>query len=120
EKITQGYSNPVFEPVLADPSVVFDEETDQFYAYGTEDDWADGTARKLVPVLESPDLVNWKYVGDAFDQKPDWKTDGGIWAPDINKIGDDYFLFYAYSVWGDENPGIGLAIADNPKGPFED
>src|SRR5699024_6991674 len=70
EKITQGYSNPVFEPVLADPSVVFDEETDQFYAYGTEDDWADGTARKLVPVLESPYLVNWKYVGDAFDQKP--------------------------------------------------
>src|SRR5690606_11479308 len=27
---------------------------------------------------------------------------------------------YAYSTWGDPNPGIGVAIADTPEGPFKD
>lgn len=115
-----GYSNPVFEPVLADPSVVYDEQTHRFYAYGTQDDWADGLGSKLVPILESKNLTDWKYLGDAFTEKPDWKPEGGIWAPDINQVGKDYYLYYAYSTWGDKNPGIGLAIADNPAGPFLD
>ncbi|WP_373395956.1 hypothetical protein V8V91_15290 [Algoriphagus halophilus] len=32
---TLYYQNPVFEPVLADPTVIYDGEF--FYAYGTED-----------------------------------------------------------------------------------
>lgn len=115
-----GFSNPVFEPVLADPTVVYDSQSERFYAYGTEDDWADGEGRRLVPVLESKNLITWENVGSAFTDKPDWKKEGGIWAPDINYIDGKYFLYYAYSTWGDENPGIGLAIADSPKGPFRD
>ena len=114
------FSNPVFEPVLADPTVVYDSQSERFYAYGTEDDWADGEGRRLVPILESENLIAWESVGDAFTDKPDWKKEGGIWAPDINYIDGKYFLYYAYSTWGDENPGIGLAIADEPKGPFRD
>lgn len=115
-----GFSNPVFEPVLADPTVVYDRESGRFYAYGTEDDWADGGGRRLVPVLESENLITWKSVGNAFMNRPNWKQEGGIWAPDINYIDGKYFLYYAYSTWGDSNPGIGLAIAENPKGPFQD
>lgn len=114
------YTNPVFQPVLADPTVIRDPDNKLFYAYGTEDDWADGHGRRIVPVLESPDLIKWTYVGNAFAQKPTWKTDGGIWAPDINRVNGQYYLYYAYSVWGDANPGIGLAIAVNPRGPFID
>lgn len=29
-------------------------------------------------------------------------------------------MFYSFSSWGDENPGIGLAIAGTPTGPFID
>ena len=34
---TLNYTNPVFEPVLADPTVV--QVGDEFFAYGTEDNW---------------------------------------------------------------------------------
>ncbi|MBD1420720.1 family 43 glycosylhydrolase [Sphingobacterium chuzhouense] len=114
------FTNPVFEPVLADPTIVHDEQTGLFYAYGTEDNWADGNAARLVPILESTNLSDWTYVGEAFQQKPTWKKEGWLWAPDINYIHDKYYLYYSMSTWGDDNPGIGLAIADSPKGPFVD
>jgi len=44
-----------------------------------------------------------------------------LWAPDINKIGDKYVLYYSMSVWGGElTCGIGCATADKPEGPFTD
>lgn len=114
------YQNPVFEAVLADPSIIQNPDNKKFYVYATEVDWADDKGNRLVPILKSEDLVDWKNAGNAFDSKPNWKQDGGIWAPDINRVGDQYFLYYAFSTWGDENPGIGLAIAENPGGPFLD
>ena len=114
------FQNPVFQPVLADPTVLYDEERKLFYAYGTQDDWDDGAGSRLVPVLSSPNLHDWTYVGEAFTEKPDWKDAGGIWAPDINQVNDQYYLYYSYSTWGDPNPGVGLAISDSPAGPFID
>lgn len=114
------YTNPVFEPILADPTVVRDPVTRLFYAYGTQDDWGDGKGSRLIPVLESPDLVHWELVGEAFEKKPDWKREGGIWAPDVVQVDDHFLLYYAYSTWGDTNPGIGVAISKKPQGPFID
>jgi len=119
EQVTT-YSNPVFEPVLADPSVIRDPKTGKFYAYGTQDNWADGQGSRLVPILESLDMVKWNYVGNAFTEKPAWKKEGGIWAPDIHLVDGKYHLYYSYSTWGDQNPGVGLAIADAAAGPFVD
>lgn len=116
---TALYQNPVFQPVLADPSVI-QAKDGYIYAYGTEDDWGDGKGDRLVPIIRSKNLVNWQYVGDAFSQKPSWKTPGSIWAPDIRYLNHNYYLYYAMSVWDDVNPGIGLAIADHPQGPFKD
>lgn len=113
------YRNPVFQPVFADPSVI-EAGDGYFYAYGTEDDWGGPGGLHLVPVIRSNDLVNWTFVGDAFVQKPGWKNQGFLWAPDINLINGKYYLYYSYSLWGDANPGIGLAISDNPGGPFTD
>lgn len=114
------YKNPVFEPILADPSVIRDKTTKTFYAYGTEDDWGDGKGDHLVAIVKSTDLKKWTYVSDAFRSKPTWKANGGIWAPDVNYINGKYYMYYSYSVWADSNPGVGLAVADNPAGPFED
>ncbi|MHC8947756.1 family 43 glycosylhydrolase [Sphingobacterium hungaricum] len=114
------YKNPVFQPVLADPSVVFDPKSSNFYAYGTQDNWADGQGSRMVPILESKNLVDWKVVGSAFNKRPDWKKDGGIWAPDINYVNGEYYLYYSLSTWGDPDPAVGLAIAKTPLGPFED
>ncbi|NJO69768.1 MAG: family 43 glycosylhydrolase, partial [Bacteroidetes bacterium] len=113
------YRNPVFQPVFADPSVV--KATDgYFYAYATEDDWGGTNGLHIVPVIRSADLVNWTFVTDVFTQKPAWKNQGFIWAPDISIVNGKYYLYYSYSLWGDPNPGIGLAIADEPGGPFTD
>lgn len=115
---TSFYQNPVFEPVLADPSVI--RVDDLFYAYGTEDNWGQEGGYHLVPVIKSKDLVHWDLVGNSMMKKPDWKSKGGIWAPDVTSVGDQFYMYYSFSTWGDPNPGIGLAIADKPEGPFVD
>lgn len=114
------YKNPVFQPLLADPTVVFDRASHTFYAYGTEDNWSDGYGPRVVPILSSKNLVTWKYSVSAFTKKPNWKAAGNIWAPDVNKVNGKYYLYYAFSTWGDADPGIGLAISDLPTGPFTD
>ncbi len=114
------YANPVFEPILADPSVIRDPQSGDFYAYGTQDDWGDGQGSRLIPILRSPNLVDWEVVGQAFSTKPTWKSNGGLWAPDVNYVNGKYHLYYAYSTWGDPNPGIGVAVATKPAGPFVD
>jgi len=122
DKLTIGdtlrYINPVFEPVLADPTVV--KVGDEFYAYGTEDNWGEEGGYHLVPVIKSKNLVNWEVVGNSMVKKPDWKEKGGIWAPDVTEVGNQFYMYYSFSTWGDQNPGIGLAIADKPEGPFID
>lgn len=115
---TLHYTNPVFEPVLADPTVV--KVGDEFYAYGTEDNWGEEGGYHLVPVIKSKDLVNWEVVGNSMDKKPDWKERGGIWAPDVTQVGDAFYMYYSFSTWGDPNPGVGLAISEQPQGPFID
>lgn len=112
------YTNPVFEPVLADPTVVRDG--DFFYAYGTEDNWGNEGGYQLVPIVRSDDLIDWELISNAFQLKPNWKQDGGIWAPDVTEVDGKFYMYYSYSLWGDPNPGIGLAIADKPRGPFLD
>lgn len=112
------YQNPVFQPDLADPTVVRAADG-AFYAYGTENNWSAGIHR-MVPILKSKDLVNWEYVTDAFVARPSWKNEGGIWAPDVTFVNSKYYMYYSISTWGDSNPGIGLAISDLPYGPFVD
>ncbi|MCM3574457.1 family 43 glycosylhydrolase [Mesobacillus subterraneus] len=114
------YQNPVFEPVLADPSIIKGKDG-YFYAYGTEDNWGDGWGPRYIPVVKSKDLVEWEYIGEAFEavKKPNWK-EGGLWAPDIVYHDGHYLLYYSMSTWGDEDPGIGVATSDTPEGPFED
>lgn len=114
------YLNPVFEPILADPSVVRDPQTGDFFAYGTQDNWGDGQGSRLMPIVRSKDLVNWTSEGQAFETRPSWKSEGGLWAPDVSLVNGKYHLYYSFSTWGDPNPGIGLAISDTPKGPFVD
>lgn len=123
DKLPTEFMNPVFEPVLADPAIIRGDDG-YFYAYGTEDygNWA-GDDRVGIPIVRSTNLVDWTYVGDVFSSynKPTWgKFNAGVWAPDIIKIGNKYNYYYSLSIWDDENPGIGLATADHPAGPFTD
>ncbi|USZ69841.1 family 43 glycosylhydrolase (plasmid) [Halorussus salilacus] len=141
--VSDRYRNPVFERVFPDPGAVRAPDG-TYFAYATYHDWDrdrggggsgrtderserddeesepwDGN-RPLVPILRSPDLVDWEFVGPAFEEKPDWHESVGVWAPDVVRYGGEYLLYYSLSSWGDPNPGIGVASADSPEGPFED
>ena len=110
-----SYSNPVINYSLPDPTIIKAQDG-YFYLYATEN-------IRNTPIHKSRDLVKWEYVGTAFtDQtRPTFETKGGLWAPDINYIIDQYVLYYSMSVWGGEwSCGIGAATAEKPEGPFTD
>ncbi|MCF7926990.1 MAG: family 43 glycosylhydrolase [Candidatus Izimaplasma sp.] len=119
EEEPMTYTNPVLEPVFADPTVIKADDG-YFYAYATEDFFNYDTGTRTVAIFRSKDLVNWEDMGNAFETKPEWKSFGFIWAPDIQFFNGQYYLYYSMSVWGDANPGIGVATASTPVGPFED
>lgn len=115
EKPKNVYHNPVVDCSLPDPSVIKADDG-YFYLYATEN------IRNL-PIHRSGNLVDWEFVGTAFtdETRPNFEEKGSLWAPDINKIGDKYVLYYSMSVWGGEwTCGIGCATADKPEGPFTD
>lgn len=109
------YRNPVINYSLPDPSIIKGEDG-YFYLYATED-------IHNLPIHRSKDLVHWEFVGTAFTNqtRPNFVERGGLWAPDINEIGDKYVLYYSMSVWGGEwTCGIGCATANKLEGPFTD
>lgn len=109
------YANPVINYSLPDPTIIKGDDG-YFYLYATED-------IRNVPIHRSKNLLDWKLIGTAFTDstRPNFEPNGGIWAPDINKIGNRYVLYYSMSVWGGEwTCGIGVATADKPEGPFTD
>lgn len=112
------FTNPVIEPVAADPSLIRHDDS-AWYLFATQDRWDDGVERYM-PIFRSDDLVHWDDLGDVFAFPPRWKAQGFLWAPDVSRWSGRYWLYYAYSTWGDPNPCIGLATADHPAGPWED
>jgi beta-xylosidase len=77
----------------------------------------------LGPIFKSPNLIDWVYAGNVFEGNAGastWGTSGaGVWAPSVIKVGKKYNYYYSLSAWGDDNPGIGLAVGDSPTGPWK-
>lgn len=97
---------------MGDPFIVYDNGF--YYAYGTR-------GGQSFHCFRSSNLQDWVRIGDCFvPENASWgKTD--LWAPDIQKIGDKWYLYYtAKCVYADgsEHPQLGVAIADRPTGPF--
>jgi beta-xylosidase len=107
------YTNPVYTKDFPDPFVFKDGKT--FYAYATNTEQGGNT-----PLLESTDLVHWKFKGEAFPITPRW-LDRDIWAPTVARVaGGRYVEYYAAH---DPTPNvqcIGVATARSPAGPFVD
>lgn len=108
------YANPVINFSLPDPTII--KETMNITIY---------TQLKVLKCTYSSikrlgKLVLCRYCfTDAT--RPNFEPKGRIWAPDINKIGDKYVMYYSMSTWGGEwTCGIGIATADKPEGPFTD
>jgi beta-xylosidase len=68
-------------------------------------------------VWYSDDLENWTQGPTVWTPTQTWQTEGpicGIWAPHVEPAGDRFYMYYS------ANCRIGLAVADNPLGPFVD
>lgn len=119
------YKNPVYVPDgasvinIADPTII--KYNGEYYLYGTSD----------IPgfnVFHSRDLVNWEYKGVAYSGPPSngifegvWNIDW-FWAPAIHYENGKFYLYYSAGdpSKGAESRNIGVAISDNPLGPFRD
>ncbi len=123
-----NYENPIY-PIVngekkstyqADPYIVRDDDG-TFYMYCTQTDvYSPKLGFKRGPIWKSTDMHSWEYVGDVFENyNPTWGTNGaGVWAPTVIKIGEQWCFYYSLSIGSDPNPGIGLATAPTPYGPW--
>jgi len=116
--------NPALDGYYADPEIFFSEKHQKYYLYPTSDGfyrWS-GT---FFETFSSTDLVNWKNEGVILDLKKDvsW-ADRNAWAPTgIEKVvdgrdgeGKKYRYYYYFTA----AQKIGVAVADDPAGPFTD
>lgn len=108
----------------ADPDIIRGEDG-YFYMYPTnaECEVGDrGITFDRGPIFRSSNLYDWTWAGSVFADNPDaglWgHKEAGVWAPSVIKIGDRYNYYYSLSAWGDPNPGVGVATAPTPVGPW--
>ena len=106
---------------MGDPMLVYDEENEIFYALGTRG----GTQFEI---FSSDNLTDWaeESTGGFVPGQNSWGRTN-LWAPDVQKIGDKWYLYYtanyvnptASALYNGENHcQIGVAVADNPRGPY--
>lgn len=111
-------NNPVLPGFYADPEVLYSEKTGRYYIYPTSDGF-DGWSGTYFKVFSSADLVNWTDSGKIIQLGSDvqW-ANRNAWAPCIveKKINGVYKYFYYFTA----AQKIGVAVADNPTGPFKD
>lgn len=111
-------NNPVLKGYYADPEVLYSHKTGKYYIYPTSDGYHNWNGHYF-KTFSSTDLKNWKDEGVILDFRKDlaW-AEKNAWAPTIieKKINGEYKYFYYYSA----AKKIGVAIADDPTGPFKD
>tara|TARA_R110001592_G_scaffold4080_2_gene22870 strand:- start:1707 stop:2750 length:1044 start_codon:yes stop_codon:yes gene_type:complete len=128
-KVLETSGNPIFNGWYADPEAVVFGDT--YWVYPT---YSDAYEKQLFfDAFSSPDLVNWTKHERILDTTNiNWLRQA-LWAPSIIEKDDNYYLFFgandiqrpgrdSYDPKNDINHygGIGIAVADTPKGPFKD
>lgn len=111
-------NNPVLNGYYADPDILYAEKTGKFYLYPTSDGFT-GWSGTYFKTFSSNDLVHWKDEGVILDlpKDVDWAK-RNAWAPTIieKKVNGKYKYFYYFTA----AQKIGVAVADEPTGPFVD
>ena len=110
--------NPAFEGHYADPEGTIFGNT--YWIYPTYS--APYDEQTFLDAFSSPDLVTWTKHPRILDTKAIKWAKRAMWAPSIVEKGGKYYLFFgANDIQNDQElGGIGVAVADNPAGPFKD
>ncbi|SHL41622.1 Glycosyl hydrolases family 43 [Chitinophaga jiangningensis] len=110
--------NPIFPGWYADPeAIVFGKK---YWVYPTYS--AAYEQQVFFDAFSSPDLTHWTKHERILDTSAVKWAKYAIWAPSIIQKDNKYFLFFgANDIQSDSaKGGIGVAVADNPAGPFKD
>jgi len=111
-------NNSVLEGYYADPDILYSNKTKKYYIYPTSDGFNDWSGNYF-KTFSSANLVDWKDEGVILDLPKDvsW-ANRNAWAPCIveKKIKGKYQYFYYFTA----AQKIGVAVSDNPTGPFKD
>ncbi len=112
-------NNPVLTGYYADPDVLYAEKTGKYYLYPTSDGFKSWSGYYF-KTFSSDNLKEWKDEGIILDLKKDvsW-ADRNAWAPCIIEQKDkkgNYKYYYYFTA----AQKIGVAVADDPTGPFVD
>ncbi|HKJ31262.1 MAG TPA: family 43 glycosylhydrolase, partial [Balneolales bacterium] len=112
-----------------DPTVI--KAGKWFYLYSTDAAYGRRNLKRVgIQVRRSKDLIHWQFLGWAFNGIPEkarkfvtkqnhGKKPRNIWAPFIMKVGKQYRLYYAVSVFGSRASYVGLATSESPQGPWK-
>jgi beta-xylosidase len=117
----QAPGNPIFPGWYADPeAAIFGS---QYWIYPTYS--APYEQQVFLDAFSSPDLVHWTKHPHVLDTASVKWAHRALWAPAIVAKGGKYYLFFGANDYHPEKPneppgGIGVAVADNPAGPFRD
>ncbi len=118
EAIVSEDHNPVLDGFYADPDVLYSEKTGKYYIYPTSDGFHNWGGYYF-KTFSSENLVDWKDEGIILNLREDvsW-ANHNAWAPCIveKKMNGEYKYFYYFC----GRQKIGVAVADNPEGPFSD
>lgn len=99
-------------PDMGDPMIVYDDG--YYYAFGTRQ-------ATCFHCFRSKDFTTWERLSDAFTPASGSWSRADLWAPDIQKIGNKWYMYYTarmdYSD-GAKHCQIGVAVADKPYGPY--
>ena len=92
-----------------DPSMARDGTTWYVFATGKAPEGGQFAVRC------SEDLKTWRRCGQVFADIPQWIKERSpktteLWAPDVQRVGGEYRMYYAYSLFGKNTSGIGLAV----------
>ena len=107
------YTNPVLGGDYPDPTIM--REGDDYYMTHSAFDYQPG-----LTVFHSRDLVHWEPIGHALHEFL-----GSVWAPDISKYKDKYYIYFTVANPVDPKTGQQrsgrknfVTFASSPSGPW--
>lgn len=109
---------PIFwQRYTADPSaLVYEGRYYLFCSHDTYDkDKGYGYFMNDVTCISTTDMKNWTDHGEVFSYKQSAWGATETWAPQVTEKDGKFYLYY-----GDADRRIGVAVADNPLGPYVD
>jgi beta-xylosidase len=114
----QTSGNPIIKGWYADPeAAIFGK---QYWIYPT---YSDKYSKQVFfDAFSSKDLVHWDTHPHILDTTAIKWAHRAMWAPAIVQKDKKYYFFFAANDIQNDNEkgGIGVAVADQPEGPFKD